>query len=251
MIELKKVSLSFGKKIVLDQVDFLIHQGETKVILGPSGTGKSTILKIILGLIRPDAGKVYFDGKSLSNLSEKEISVLRSKLAMVFQNGGLFDSLNVAQNVSYRCRRCYDLTLEEIKNRIKKELCYVGLAGTEKLMPAQLSGGMRKRVGIARALCSQSEIILFDEPTVGLDPGNTYNIQQILTKLKKDRTVTMVIVTHDIHSALDIADDVVILKEGKFIFQGAPNVLKASRDCEVREFLNPTGNSWEECRVNL
>lgn len=246
MIEFKKVSFKYGNKIILNAVDFLIPQGKTEVILGSSGTGKSTLLKIMVGLIRPDSGKVYFDGKSIFELNEKELSILRRRLAMVFQNGGLFDSLNVAENVSYRCQRCYDLSPQEIENRVKKELSYVGLKGAEKLMPSQLSLGMRKRAGIARALCTRANIILFDEPTVGLDPLNTYNIQRILTKLKKERGVTMVIVTHDINNALEIADEVVILNEGRFIFKDTPDELKKSPDEQVQAFLNPKGNFWEE-----
>lgn len=246
VIEFKKVSFKYGNKTVLNAVDLLIRQGKTEVILGSSGTGKSTLLKIMVGLIRPDSGKVYFDGESLFDLNEKELFTLRRRLSMVFQNGGLFDSLNVAQNVSYRCQRCYNLSPQEIEERIKKELSYVGLKGTEKLMPSQLSVGMRKRAGIARALCTQANIILFDEPTVGLDPLNTYNIQRILAKLKKERAVTMVIVTHDINNALEIADEVVILNEGKFIFKGTPDELKKSEDEQTQAFLNPKGSLWEE-----
>lgn len=246
MIEFKKVSFKYGNKIILNEVDLFIKEGKTEVILGSSGTGKSTLLKIMVGLIRPDSGKVYFDGESLFDLSEKGLSALRRRLSMVFQNGGLFDSLNVAGNVSYRCQRCYNLSPQEIEEHIKKELSYVGLKGIEELMPSQLSMGMRKRAGIARALCTQAKIILFDEPTVGLDPLNTYNIQRILVKLKKERAVTMVIVTHDINNALEIADEVVILNEGKFIFKGTPDELKKSPDEQVQAFLNPKSNSWVE-----
>lgn len=246
MIEFKKVSFKYGNKIILNEVDLFIKEGKTEVILGSSGTGKSTLLKIMVGLIRPDSGKVYFDGESLFDLSEKGLSALRRRLSMVFQNGGLFDSLNVAGNVSYRCQRCYNLSPQEIEEHIKKELSYVGLKGIEELMPSQLSMGMRKRAGIVRALCTQAKIILFDEPTVGLDPLNTYNIQRILVKLKKERAVTMVIVTHDINNALEIADEVVILNEGKFIFKGTPDELKKSPDEQVQAFLNPKSNSWVE-----
>lgn len=249
MIELKSISLKFGEKIVLDEVDLSIRQGETKVILGPSGTGKSTIVKILLGLMRPDSGEVCINGKSIFDLEEKDLSTLRERMAMVFQNGGLFDSLNVADNVAFRFQRCNGLPSQEMNNRIKKELCYVGLSGSEKLMPAQLSGGMRKRVGIARALYAEPEIILLDEPTVGLDPVNTDNIQRILKKLKKERTVTMVIVTHNIQNALDLADEIVILSEGKLIFQGAPDQLQESKDQQVQDFLNPKGISWEACEM--
>lgn len=250
MIEFKKVSFKYGNKIILNEVDISIPQGKTEVILGSSGTGKSTLLKIMVGLISPDSGKVYFDEKSLFDLNEKELLTLRRRLAMVFQNGGLFDSLNVAENVSYRCQRCDNLSPQEIEGRIEKELSYVGLKGTEKLIPSQLSAGMRKRVGIARALCTQAKIILFDEPTVGLDPLNTYNIQRILAKLKKERAVTMVIVTHDIDNALEIADEVVILNKGRFIFKGTPDELKKSQDEQVQAFLNPKDSLWEEFELS-
>lgn len=249
MIELKNICLYYGKKVILDHIDLCIPQGQTTVILGPSGIGKSTILKIILGLIKPNAGEVYINGKSLAGLGERDFSELRKKMAMVFQNGGLFDSLNVAQNVAFRFQRCGGLSTQEIANRVKRELCYVGLLGTERLMPAQLSGGMRKRVGIARALCAEPEIMLLDEPTVGLDPENNHNVYQVLKKLRQDRSVTMVMVTHDIQCGLDLANKVFLLQNGKFIFQGTPQEIQHSNNKEVQEFLNPPDRSWEECEV--
>jgi len=246
IIELRNVTLGYGQGEVVKEVDLNIFGGETKVILGPSGVGKSTILKAILGLLRPKSGEIRIHGEEISHLSERELVRIRTRMAMVFQHGALFDSMTVGDNVSFRLRELGLASPDEIDSRVSEVLKFVGLLGAKKLRPPQLSGGMKKRVAIARALAPHPEIFLFDEPTTGLDPINLYNTEQLILKLKEKERVTMMIVTHDVESAMDLADSIVMLHEGKFIFEGTPEELKHSKDKRVRAFLNPASVSSEE-----
>lgn len=239
VIQFKQVTLNYGgADDVVRKVDLEVYPGESKVILGPSGVGKSTILKGILGLLKPKAGEIFVHGKEISKLNEHELVKTRLKMAMVFQQGALFDSMTVSDNVSYRLREHELMDERAISNRIVEVLQFVGLEGALKLKPAQLSGGMKKRVAIARALASEPEIFLFDEPTVGLDPINHYNVEQLILKLKK-RNFSMVIVTHDVESALRLADTVLMLHNGQFIFSGSPEELKKNTDKRIKAFLDP------------
>jgi phospholipid/cholesterol/gamma-HCH transport system ATP-binding protein len=239
LIELKNTTLHYGSDDVVKGVNFQIRHGETKVILGPSGVGKSTILKAILGLLKPKHGKVFVLGKDLSTLNEQETVKVRLRMAMVFQHGALFDSMNVGDNVSYRLREFDLMPHSAIDHRVGEVLRFVGLQGARKLKPAQLSGGMRKRVAIARALAPDPDLFLFDEPTVGLDPVNLFNIEQLMLKLKENRKRSMIVVTHDVQSACRIADQIIMVHEGKFIFEGTPAELHKSQDDRVRAFLDP------------
>lgn len=239
IIWLKQVTLDYGGDEVVRSVDLEIRQGETKIILGPSGVGKSTILKAILGLLKPKSGEVYIHGKEISGLPERELVKTRLRMAMVFQQSALFDSMTVAENVSYRLREHGLMPEEKTRERVDEVLRFVGLEGARRLRPAQLSGGMKKRVAIARALAPDPEIFLFDEPTVGLDPINAFNIEQLILKLKKRGNVSLLIVTHDVASASRLADSIVMLHEGKFIFEGTPQALKGHQDLRVRAFLDP------------
>ncbi len=236
---MRDVSLTYGGYDVVRQVSLDIKRGETKVILGPSGVGKSTILKAILGILKPRGGEILIHGKDISKLKESELVKTRLQMAMVFQHGALFDSMTVGENVSYRLREHQLLPESGIQTRVTDVLKFVGLEGAVKLKPAQLSGGMKKRVAIARALAPAPDIFLFDEPTVGLDPVNYYNIEQLILKLKAQKIFTLVVVTHDIESASRIADSIVMLHEGKFIFEGTPEELRKSTDKRVRAFLYP------------
>lgn len=238
VIELKGVTLFYGADDVVRHVDLTVRRGEVKIILGPSGVGKSTILKAILGILKPKSGRILLHGKEISRLSEADLVHVRKRMAMVFQNGALFDSMTVGDNVSYRMREHNMARSETIDQRVHEVLKFVGLHGARKLKPSQLSGGMKKRVAIARALAPSPEIILFDEPTVGLDPINHYNIEQLILKLKERKT-TMIIVTHDVESAFYLGDTIVMIHEGRFIFEGTPDELKASRDKRIVSFLDP------------
>ena len=239
MIRSKSVTLHYGGGDVVQEIDLHVRPGESKVVLGPSGVGKSTILKAILGLLKPETGEIYVQGHAISKLPEQELVKIRLGMAMVFQHGALFDSMTVGQNVSYRIRERQLMNPEATSKRVQEVLKFVGLEGALKLKPAQLSGGMKKRVAIARALAPNPEIFLFDEPTVGLDPINSYNVEQLILKLKT-RKVTMMIVTHDVQSAMRLADTIVMLHQGKFIFEGTPEELKKSTDNRVRAFLDPS-----------
>jgi len=238
-IRFEKVTLDYGGGDVVREVDLHIHKGETKVILGPSGVGKSTILKAILGLLAPKAGKIWIDGSPIHGLAEKALVKIRLQMAMVFQHGALFDSMTVADNVSFRLREFGLQSHAEIDKRVDEVLNFVGLRGAKKLKPSQLSGGMKKRVAIARALAPSPGIFLFDEPTVGLDPVNHHNLEQLILKLKEKLDVTLVIVTHDVSSAFRLADSIVMLHEGRFIFEGTPEELRKSGDSRIRQFLDP------------
>ena len=239
VIELRGVTLDYGAEEVVQHVDLKIKKGETKVILGPSGVGKSTILKAILGLLRPKTGEVYLYGMGISKLPEKEIVKIRLRMAMVFQHSALFDSMTVGENVSYRLREHAMADETSAEKRVQEVLRFVGLEGAVKLKPAQLSGGMKKRVAIARALAPDPGVFLFDEPTTGLDPINLYNTEQLILKLKQSNNRTLVIVTHDVGSASRLADSVVVLHQGKFIFEGTPEELKRNEDARVQNFLDP------------
>lgn len=238
-IRLENVTLRYDSHDIVREANLTVRPGETKIILGPSGVGKSTILKAILGLLKPVAGRIWIHGKEITRLPEKEMLQIRLQMAMVFQNGALFDTMTVADNVSYRLREFSLLPRPEIERRVDKVLNFVGMLGAKKLKPSQLSGGMRKRVGIARALASEPGIFLFDEPTVGLDPVNHFNIEQLILKLKKDKHRSLVVVTHDIDSACKLGDSIVMLHEGQFIFEGTPEQLKNCKDPRVVAFLDP------------
>ena len=239
VIRLKGVTLNYGGGDVVEEVDLEIKKGETKIILGPSGVGKSTILKAILGVLRPRAGEIHIHGREISRLPEKELVKMRLRMAMVFQQAALFDSMTVGENVSYRLREHGLMAYDAIERRVHEVLDFVGLRAAVKLKPAQLSGGMRKRVAIARALAPDPEVFLFDEPTVGLDPNNTFNVEQLILRLKGNRSASMVIVTHDVSSAMRLADSIVMLHMGKFIFEGTPEELRRCEDRRVQTFLDP------------
>lgn len=233
------VSLDYGIHEVIRSVDLTVRPGETKIILGPSGVGKSTLLRAILGLMRPKHGEIFVHGEEISKYTERQLMKIRMQMAMVFQDGALFDAMTVGENVSYRLREMGLSKKLEIDERIQEVLKFVGLEGARKLKPSQLSGGMRKRVAIARALAPNPDIFLFDEPTVGLDPVNHHNIEQLILKLKQKKERSMIVVTHDVESACRMGDSILMLHEGKFIFEGTPQALQQSQDPRIRAFLNP------------
>jgi phospholipid/cholesterol/gamma-HCH transport system ATP-binding protein len=239
MIELRNVHKSFGKQVVLNGVDFEVREGETVALLGPSGTGKSVLLKHIIGLIRPDVGEIYVDGKDVCRLKRKELSELRSQIGYVFQNGALFDSMNVFENVRLGITdEDKYADLEYCRQRVSECIRLVNLpADTIEKYPAQLSGGMRKRVGIARAIAGRPKYLLYDEPTSGLDPVNADIIDGLVQRLDNELGVTSVMVTHDVRGAFRVADRLALLSEGKIVMQGTPKEFLESKNPKVREFL--------------
>jgi phospholipid/cholesterol/gamma-HCH transport system ATP-binding protein len=239
MIELRGVRKRFGQQVVLDGVDFNVQEGETVALLGPSGTGKSVLLKHIIGLIRPDQGTVIVDDKEVGRLRRRELAELRSGIGYVFQNGALFDSMNVFENVRLGIteeERYRDLAYS--RDRVLETLRLVNLAPeTMEKFPAQLSGGMRKRVGIARAIAGSPKYLLYDEPTSGLDPVNADVIDQLVKRLDNELGVTSVMVTHDVRGAFKVANRLALLTGGQIVQQGTPEEFLASRNPKVQEFL--------------
>lgn len=238
-VELEDVSLSFGDKRVLSGVSFRVDVGETLSILGGSGAGKSTILRCILLLSRPDRGRIRVLGRDITDAPLEKVLAIRRRLGMVFQASALFDSLSVFENIAFPLREHTDRPESAIADRVREVLTFVDLDPDEVsgLLPAALSGGMKKRVAIARAIVEEPEIFLFDEPTSGLDPITTRTINELTVKLRRELQVASVIVTHDIRSAFRISNRVALLYEGRIVFMGTPEEMIASEDEYVREFL--------------
>lgn len=239
MIELRNVHKRFGKQTVLNGVDFEVCEGETVALLGQSGTGKSVLLKTIIGLIKPDTGTIIVDGKDVCHLKRQDLSELRSHIGYVFQNGALFDSMNVFENVRLGITDQDKYSdLDYCHKRVAECIRLVNLpADTIDKFPSQLSGGMRKRVGIARAITGSPKYLLYDEPTSGLDPVNADIIDGLVQRLDDELGVTSVMVTHDVRGAFRVADRLALLSDGKIVMQGTPQEFLDSKNARVREFL--------------
>ena len=239
MIELRGVKKRFGEQVVLDGVDFEVREGEPLALLGPSGTGKSVLLKHINGLIRPDQGKVIVDGREVATLHRKELSELRTTIGYVFQNGALFDSMNVFENVRLGLSDETKFNdMEYARTRVAECLKLVNLTPeTMEKFPAQLSGGMRKRVGIARAIAGAPKYLLYDEPTSGLDPVNADIVDELVTRLDEELGVTSIMVTHDVRGAFNVADRIALLSDGRIVLQGTPEEFRQSNNPKVKAFL--------------
>jgi phospholipid/cholesterol/gamma-HCH transport system ATP-binding protein len=237
MIRLVDIHKSFGRQTVLDGLNLTIEDGKTTVIIGRSGGGKSVLLKHIIGLIRPDRGQVFVDGTELSALDDRELNEVRKKFGMLFQEAALFDSMNVAENVAFPLREHTKMSDDEIMEVVRDRLRAVGLSGVEEKMPSELSGGMKKRVGLARALAMRPQIVLFDEPTTGLDPVMTEAINQLIVETQRAFNLTCVVISHDIQSVFEIGHRVAMLYEGKIIEYGSPEEVRASRNPVTVQFL--------------
>lgn len=239
MIEIKNLAKRFGAQVILDGVDLVVQEGETMALLGPSGTGKSVLLKHIIGLIRPDAGEVIVDGQNVALLGRKELSALRGTIGYVFQNGALFDSMDVYENIRLGLTKPEEFDNPEVvKTRVDECLRLVNLVpDTLKKMPSELSGGMRKRVGIARAIAGRPKYLLYDEPTSGLDPVNSDIIDALIKRLDTELGVTSIMVTHDVRGAFRTADRIALLTGGKVVAVGTPAEFRESTVPEVRAFL--------------
>ncbi|MFN5470163.1 MAG: ABC transporter ATP-binding protein [Pirellulaceae bacterium] len=247
LVELKGVTLRFGSQTILDRIDLEIPRGQTLVVIGESGCGKTMLLKVMIRLIDPTLGEVYFDGKLLRSLGDVELTALRQRMGFVFQNAALFDSMTIGQNVAFPLRLKEGLDPAQTRRMVLDRLAEVGLPdNVYEKRPNQLSGGMRKRVGLARALMLEPDLVLYDEPTTGLDPIMSDVINELMMRTRAKRSVTSVIVTHDMHTARKVADRVVMLYplsrvrsgESQILFDGPPDQLDQSSDRRVRQFVD-------------
>jgi phospholipid/cholesterol/gamma-HCH transport system ATP-binding protein len=237
MIKLKTLTKYFGKLKVLEGITFDIRDGESLAVIGPSGCGKSTLLKLLIRLEEPTSGTVMVNGTDIRRLSEDGLISLRKKVGMVFQSSALFDSMNVFENVAFALREHTKLSEREISKIVNEKLKLVDMEGTENLMPAELSGGMQKRVSIARALAFDPPIVLYDEPTTGLDPITSVTIEDLMIKLGQKLKVTSIIVTHVLQTVYRVADRIVMLHDGKFIETGSPAETRKTTDPVVKKFI--------------
>ncbi len=237
MIEIIDLYKKFDGHQVLDGVNLKINTGETTVIIGRSGCGKSVLLKHIIGLLKPDSGKIMIDGKNVAAMDEKELNILRMQFGMLFQGAALFDSLNILENVGFGMIEHTKSSRDAIVQRVKECLELVGLRGIENKKPAELSGGMRKRVGLARAICLRPQIMLYDEPTTGVDPIMGDSVNDLIVELHNKLKVTSIAVTHDMTSAYKIADRIAMLYNGKIVASGTPDEIKNARDPVVKQFI--------------
>ncbi|RKY72087.1 MAG: ABC transporter ATP-binding protein [Candidatus Latescibacterota bacterium] len=238
MVEIKGVFKSFEGKSVLSGVDLQVQRGETMVVIGRSGCGKTVLLKLIIGLLKPDHGSILIDGIDIVRVKYKKLLELRKRMAMLFQGAALFDSLTVEENVGLALRRHSGLPEEEIKDRIRQCLAMVELEGTGHLMPAELSGGMKKRVAIARAIAMGPGIVLYDEPTTGLDPITAQNIVSLIADLQNRISATSIVVTHDLSVAYQIGQRIAMLHDGRIRFVGSPEQIKTSEDEIIKHFVS-------------
>jgi len=237
LVEFKNVKKRFAHLVVLDGVSLKVEKGESVVIIGASGSGKSVLLKHIVGLLRPDDGEVYFDGVRIDPLPEAQIMPIRQRCGFLFQMGALFDSLTVAENIGFPIQEHTKKSKEEVAQIVQQKLSMVGLSGIEKKMPGELSGGQKKRVALARAIALDPELILYDEPTTGLDPIRADVINELIIKLQRELHTTSITVTHDMQSAFKIANRIVMLHEGKIIIDGSPDQIKNTDNDIVRRFV--------------
>jgi phospholipid/cholesterol/gamma-HCH transport system ATP-binding protein len=251
LIELKHVSKRFGSLVVLQNLNLSINAGQCLVVIGASGTGKSVMLKHIVGLLRPDGGEVWFDGKRIDSLPERMLVPIRTRFGFLFQMGALFDSLNVAENIAFPIVEHTQKEKEEIDKIVATKLRLVGLPEAGPKMPAELSGGQRKRVALARAIALNPEVILYDEPTTGLDPIRSDVINELIIKLQRELKVTSIVVTHDMNSAFKIADRIVMLHEGHIIFDGTPDEIRRSEHDVVKRFVQGEASEKELATLKL
>lgn len=237
MIKISNLYKSFHSKPVLSGLSLEIHDGKSTVVIGKSGSGKTVLLKLIIGLLRPDVGEIWIDDQNILNLNFRNLQSIRGHFGYVFQAAALFDSMTVAENVGLGLKKSFNWSDQQIHNRVKKCLSFVDLSNVENKFPAELSGGMKKRVGIARAIAASPRYILFDEPTTGLDPETAENINQLIVKLKRELKLTSIIVTHDMHSAFSVGDSIALLHNGVIELQGTPETIRGMHHHEIQKFL--------------
>jgi len=238
MIHVKELYKSFGNNHVLKGISFKINHGESVAIIGKSGIGKSVLLKHLIGLIQPDAGEVWVEEKLVNTLSFSQLQSVRAQCGMVFQFGALFDSMSVKDNIGLALSKLSGMNEIEVNQRISESLAEVGMENSEKLMPSSLSGGMKKRVGIARAIAIKPKYLLYDEPTTGLDPVMTDSINRLISKIHKHENVTSIMVTHELRTVFEVAERVIMIYNGKIKFDGTPEQIKLSEDKIVQQFIS-------------
>lgn len=238
MIKIVNLHKTFRGKKVLRGLNLEIKKGETVVVIGQSGSGKSVLIKHMIGILKPDKGEIFIDGTEICCLTEDEFYKLRRRFGMLFQGAALFDSLTVGQNIAFGLERYRDYSEEEKEETVRESLAMVGLKGIENLMPYELSGGMKKRVGLARAIAYRPEIILYDEPSTGIDPIRADAINDLIIQMKKEIGVTSVVITHDMVSAYKIADKIAMLYEGKIIEEGTPEEIEKTENEVVQQFIH-------------
>lgn len=238
MIEIAHLHKSFGNNVILNDLNLTIKEGETKVIIGRSGTGKSVLLKNIIGILRPDAGSIKISGTEVTTLNERDYNKIRMRMGMVFQGGALFDSMNVAENVAFVLDEFMSVDKKTVRAKVERCLGMVGLSGIEEMMPSELSGGMRKRVSLARVLCMEPRIIFYDEPTTGVDPITSDVINNLIVDLRHKLKVTSIVVTHDMNSAYKVADNIVMLYHGQVVAEGTPQEIQSTKHPVVKQFIN-------------
>ncbi|MEI6285564.1 MAG: ATP-binding cassette domain-containing protein [Bacillota bacterium] len=237
MIKLTDINMTFGARQVLKNINIHIKPGETWALIGGSGSGKTTIIRIIIGLLKPTSGTVLVEGDAVIGATEKKLNQIRRKMTMIFQYSALFDFMSVGENVAFTLRRDREPE-EKIKETVQRMLDLVGLGHTVKMMPGELSGGMKKRVGIARGIAANPKIILYDEPTSGLDPVTTAGIDRLISSIRQELGTTSVVVTHDMHSAYRIADKIAFLYQGDLLQIGTPQEIQNSKIPLVQQFIN-------------
>ncbi len=237
-VQVESLSKSFGEQTVLKGLSLEVGRGETLSVLGRSGTGKSVLLKLIIGLHKPDSGSIRVNGEDVTKLKLKELNEVRKKVGFLFQQAALYDSLTIEENVGFPMRRHSSMSDEESRKRVRELLAGVGMEKDAHKLPGELSGGMQKRVGLARALALEPDILLFDEPTAGLDPITAAEIDDLILRLQKERHMTSVVVTHDIHSARAVSDRVALMRDGQLLIEGTFEDLQKSRDPFVMQFLD-------------
>jgi len=237
MIEIRGLTKRFGRKVVLDGLDLTVPRGKNTVVIGGSGTGKSVLIKCVVGLLRADAGEILIGGEDVTKMDERELVRVRRKFGMLFQGSALFDSMNVGENVAFALRRLRLYPERQIRDMVEEKLTMVGLRDIQHLMPSELSGGMKKRVGLARAIASEPEILLYDEPTTGLDPIMADVINDLIISLRELLGVTSISITHDMASAYKIADHIAMLYKGKIVEVGTPEEIRNTRNPVVSQFV--------------
>jgi phospholipid/cholesterol/gamma-HCH transport system ATP-binding protein len=237
IIGIRGLRKSFGPKRVLDSLDLDIERGETLVVIGRSGCGKSVLLKHITGLVKPDAGEILFEGEDMTRFDRKKLFQMRMHFGMLFQSSALFDSMTVGENVALPLRKHSNMSEEEIARTVNEKLELVGLTDVQGQYPAEMSGGMKKRIGLARAVAMNPQVVLYDEPTTGLDPIMADVINELIRTLQRELKVTSVVVTHDIKSAYHVGDRIAMLHEGKIIFSGSPDEVRRTDDPVIRQFV--------------